>query len=210
MRLLVLIVSGMLTASEMPAASGVLATAPLATAQAANAPPPQEPAVSAPPANDANDANDLPVSLDRIREGLAKPAPGTALKTADLKPDFTVRVEEREHIQKILSALDVKTGPAPAGGIYAYEQQQRLVNKTERPLQQPYAAFSGGELITLAIEGLMQKYLGAMAANAITSGLRDRAQQTAREDVATAIVQYCEAQPDGGRSLHLCSDLVDR
>jgi hypothetical protein len=153
---------------------------------------------------------DLPVSLDRIREGLAKPPQGTALKHLDIKPDFIVRVEERDHILSILSKLDLKSGPAPLGGLNAYEQQQRIFNKTDRPLQQPYAAYSGGELITLAIEGLMQKYLGGPLVNSFTTAQRERAERAAREEVALAIADYCDARPDGGSGLHLCTEVLDR
>lgn len=206
-----------------------LAVAVLLAATAANAqqssgttPPADPPAgAGAPaPAADRDQGNggrpaagaqsDLPVSLDRIREGLAKPAQAGALKNIDLKPDFVVRVEERDHIEAILSKLDFKSGPAPLGGLYAYEQQQQAFRKSDRPLQQPYAAFSGGELITLAIEGLMQKYLGRTIGNAISTAQRERAAQAAREEVATAIAAYCDAQSDGGRSLHLCTEVVNR
>lgn len=154
--------------------------------------------------------SELPVSLDRIREGLAKSATGTGLKNIDLKPDFVVRVEERDHLQEILSKLDFKSGPTPPGGIYAYEQQQRAINKIERPLQQPYAAFSGGELITLAIEGLVQKYLGAKIGEVISSAQRASAERAAREEVATAIAVYCDSREDGGRTLHLCTEALTR
>jgi hypothetical protein len=166
------------------ALAAILVTTPLAAQQTGSSAEPVSPTSTAD--SPARSDSDLPVSLDRIREGLAKPAQGTTLKNLDLKPDFIVRIEERDHIQAILSKLDFTSGPAPLGGLYAYEQQQRAFSKTERPLQQPYAAFSGGELITLAIEGLMQKYLGG------------------------AIVGYCDAQPDGGRSLHLCQEVVNR
>lgn len=183
-------------------------TTPLAAQQTATSTDPATPpsSVGSPPARDA----DLPVSLDRIREGLARPAQGTTLKSLDLKPDFIILIEEQDLLRTILSKLDFSGGPAPGGGLYAYEQQQRAFSKTERPLQQPYAAFSGGELLTLAIEGLVQKYLGGALVSAVTGAQRSRAEREARAEVATAIVAYCDAQPDGGRALHLCQDVVDR
>ncbi len=194
--------------------AAILAWVPAAAQQAA---PSSEPAAPASPAGqtapagpDEKPSGDLPVSLDRIREGLNRPPQGSALKYLDIKPDFIVRVEERDHIQAILSRLDFKTGPAPPGGLYAYEQQRQIGNKTDRPLQQPYAAFSGGELITLAIEGLMQKYLGGKIVNGITSLQQARAERAAREEVAQAIADYCDARSDGGRSLHLCTEVLNR
>lgn len=187
----------------------MLTVTPLAAQQVATSPEPATPASPVDATTEPADG-DLPVSLGRIREGLAKPAPGATLKNLDIKPDFIVRIEERDHLIAVLSKLEVKSGPAPLGGLYAYEQQQRAFSKTERPLMQPYAAFSGGELITLAIEGLMQKYLGGALMNAVTGAQRSRAERAAREAVAVAIVDYCDAQPDGGRSLHLCQDVVSR
>lgn len=183
-------------------------TAPLAAEQTGTSPDPVSPAAAAgqPPPKDS----ELPVSLDRIREGLARPAPGTALKNLELRADFMIHIEEQDHLRAILSKLDFAGGPAPGGGLYAYEQQQRAFSKTERPLQQPYAAFSGGELLTLALESLVQKYLGGALVNAVTGAQRSSAERAARTEVATAIAAYCDAQPDGGRAIHLCQDLIDR
>ena len=186
----------------------ILAATPAGAQQTGTSSKPAEPASAA--GGSAPATSDLPVSLDRIREGLAKPPQGSTLKSLDLKPDFIVRIEEREHIQAVLSKLEFKSSPAPAGGLYSHEQQQQMFSKTDRPLQQPYAAFSGGELITLAIEGLMQKYLGGALVNAVSNAQRARAEQSAREEVATAIADYCDSRPDGGRSLHLCSEVVNR
>ena len=163
-----------------------------------------------PPAPDETPAHELPVSLDRIRDALSRPQQGTTLKRIDIKPDFYVRVEEKRHIEEILSKLDFKTGPPPLGGLYAYEQQQQMFNKTDRPLAQPYAAFSGSELVTLAIEGLAAKYLGGKLLQSITSAQREGAERAAREEVAQAIADYCDARPDGGSSLHLCTEVLNR
>ena len=45
-------------------------------------------------------------------------------------------------------------------GPQTVEQQRRLFNPTDRPLQQPYAAFSAGEFFTIAIVNLVARYLG--------------------------------------------------
>jgi hypothetical protein len=127
---------------------------------------------SAQPGSEVTDS--LPVSLDRIREALSKPPEITGLHKLEIKPDFSVRVQERAHIQAILSTLDFKSGPRLPGGLYGYLQQQQIWNKVDRPLAQPYAAFNGGELITLAIEGLMQKYLGGCRARERRTGSKGR------------------------------------
>src|SRR5215213_4640030 len=113
----------------------------------------QDPPASSTPAETSaasHDASTDPVSLDRIREGLKKPAE-SRLRNLDVRADFSVQIEEQRRIDEIMSRLDFKSGPVPAGGLYSYEQQLRLFNPTDHPLQQPYAAFSGGELITIAI-----------------------------------------------------------
>jgi hypothetical protein len=158
------------------------------------------------PAKDAS--GDLPVSLDRIREGLNKDT-SAVLRNLDVKPDFRIQVEEQRRIDEILSKLDFTSGPAPAGGLYGYEQQRRLFNPTDHPLQQPYAAFSGGELITIAIENLIAKYLGGRVLNALTSAERARAEAQAREEVDQAIADYCTARSDRDE-IQLCTSHAER
>jgi len=180
------------TPSSKPAAD------PSAAGQAAPAAPVETP------------RRDLPVSLDRIRDGLSRPPQGTSLKRIDIKPDFYVRVEEKQHIEEILSKLDFKSGPTPPGGLYAYQQQQQIFNKTDRPLAQPYAAYSGSELVVLAVEALAFKYLGGQMLQTLTTSQRESAERAAREEVAQAIADYCDARPDGGSSLHLCTEVLSR
>lgn len=154
-------------------------------------------------AADKNPPADLPVSLDRIREGLKKPAE-PALHNLDVRADFSIQIEEQHRINEIMSKLDFKSGPAPAGGLYSYEQQLRLFNPTDRPLQQPYAAFSGGELITIAIENLIARYLGGRAVNAVTSAERSRAEAQARQEVDQAVAEYCAGRSDRA-DIQLCN-----
>lgn len=156
----------------------------------------------------APDPADLPVSLDRIRERLARP-PERSLKNLDIKADFVVRIEERDHIIAVLSKLQVPpSAPSPGGGLYGYEQQRMAFPKNQYPLMQPYAAFTGGQMVTLAIEGLAQKYLGDLAGKAVSNLARARAERSARAELATAISEYCDAQPNGGRELHLCTEAL--
>jgi hypothetical protein len=146
----------------------------------------------------------LPVSLDRIREGLATAPAKPLLSSLERPPDFKVEVEERT-ITDILSTLDVKTGPAPAGGLYGYEQQQRLFSPVDRPLAQPYAAFSPSELITIAIQNLMIKYLGGRIGDAVSDAERARAEAAARGEVTGAITKYCAADPERAKRLSICT-----
>ncbi|MBM3771843.1 MAG: hypothetical protein FJW27_11300 [Acidimicrobiia bacterium] len=195
----------------------VLSTTAVGAQQAGTSPKPSDPSSTSgaptPPAGAQSSPTppaELPASLERIREGLAKPAPGSTLKNVELKADFVLRVEERDHFLKILDALKIERGPAPLGGLNAHEQRERAFPKTERPLMQPSAAFSGGELLTLAIQGLAQRFLGGALVNAVSNSQRARAKQAAVQEVAAAIAEYCDAQPDGGRSLHLCTEVISR
>ncbi len=146
---------------------------------------------------------DLPVSLDNIRESLARLPDKPVLRGLDRKPDFTVTVEERQRLEELFRALEYKVGPAVPGGLYAYEQQRLLFNPTNHPLEQPFAAFSGGELVTLAIEGLVQRYLEGRIGNAVSGWDRSRAEKNAREEVTRAIAEFCAAQPDRAQ-IELC------
>jgi hypothetical protein len=160
---------------------------------------------SAPTSAEDAARKDLPVSLERIREGLATGSPKLSLSALDKPPDFKVEVQERRALEEILSSLDFKTGPAPAGGIYGYEQQRQLSNPVDRPLAQPYAAFSAGEAITIAIENLVGKYLAGRLADTTSNAERAKAEAAARRDVAGAIEKYCAADAERAKRLSICT-----
>jgi hypothetical protein len=158
------------------------------------------------PASSAEDAppqGGLPVSLDHIREGLKK-IDSPLLRPNELPADFRLEIVEQQKIDELLKKLDFKTGPAPCGGLYGYEQQQRLFNPTDHPLQQPYAAFSGGEFFTIAAENLIAKYLGGPLVKAVSGAERNRAEHAAREEVDREIAAYCAARPDRA-DIQLCT-----
>ena len=156
-------------------------------------------------------AADLPVSLERIRQGLRKQATESLLLRPELPADFRVRILGQQKIDNMLSKLDFKSGqgPAPAGGLYGYEQQRRLFNPVDRPLAQPYAAFSGGELITIAIENLIARYLGRRVVSGLASAERARAEREARDEVALEVAAYCATRPDRA-DITLCALPYDR
>jgi len=161
--------------------------------------------------NADSQSGDLPVSLDHIRAGLKRQATDSILKRIEIPPDFRIQILEQQRIDDMLSKLDFKhlNAPAPAGGLYGYDQQQRLFNPVDNPLVQPYAAFSGGELITVAIENLMARYLGGRLMNALSEGDRARAERAARQEVDKAIADYCAARPDR-TDIQLCSSTPNR
>jgi hypothetical protein len=145
-----------------------------------------------------DDPSPLPVSLDRIREALAD-APAEPLRGLDERPHFRIEVRERQKIDEILANLDFKSGPVPPGGLYRYEQQRILTPSVQNPLAQPYAAFSQGELLTLALEALIEKYVGGRVTHAASDLSRTRAEQAARDEVVRALADYTAARPPDAR-----------
>jgi hypothetical protein len=188
----------------------LLVLASMLTAGPAWAQTPEPSAAGATPATrgDAARPSDLPVSLDHIREGLKRPE-SPLLKTGELPADFRIEIVEQKKIDELLKKLDFGSGPAPAGGLYAYEQQRRLFSPTDRPLMQPYAAYNGGEFITIALENLIAKYLGGRVLNSLSDWERARAERAAREEVDREIAAYCASRPDRA-DLELCTNTIAR
>jgi hypothetical protein len=153
-----------------------------------------------------NPESTLPVSIEKIKQRL-QTTPAISLRTLDERPTFRLQIQERQKIEELLATLNFKAGPTPAGGIYMYEQQRQMFNPVDRPLMQPYAAFSGGELLTILIENLVGKYLGGKAVDAVSKFERARAEANAREEVRAAVEQYCNAQPNAGVGLQICSSV---
>src|SRR5262245_7432623 len=186
----------------------VLATSPAAAQQekppdAAAQSSPAAAASSSPP--DAKVNPELPVSLDRIREALDRPAaPGQLLKALDRKPDYRIEIREKQKLEELIATLDFKSGPTPAGGIYAAEQQRMLFPPVDNPLAQPYAAFNQAELATILVENLVGRYLVSKAASAITKAQREAAEAAARREVEEAIIDFCAAKPNNGAGIQLC------
>ena len=160
--------------------------------------------------NNEKDAKDpestLPVSIEKIRQRLQQ-TPAISLRNLDERPTFRLQIQERQKIEELLATLNFKAGPTPAGGVYMYEQQRQMFNPVDRPLMQPYAAFSGGELLTILIENLVGKYLGGKAVDAVSKSERARAEANAREEVRATVEQYCNAQPNAGVGLQICSSV---
>jgi hypothetical protein len=149
---------------------------------------------------------DLPVSLDKIKEQLQQ-QPLLSLATIDERPTFRVQIRERMKIEELLGSLNFKTGPTPAGGIYMAEQQRVMFPSVDNPLVQPFAAFNQGELLTILVENLVGKYLAGRAVDSISRAERARAEAAAKEEVRTAVEEYCNAQANAGAGLAICSSL---
>jgi hypothetical protein len=181
----------------------LLFTAILTASPASAQPPPPSPRPDSSSASQDEHLN-LPVSLEKIREALEQPPPALSLRTIDERPTFRVQILERQKIEEMLASLNFKAGPVPAGGLYMAEQQRLMFNPVDRPLMQPFAAFSQGELLTILIENLVGKYLAGRAVEAISKFERARAEANAREEVRAAVAQYCNAQPNAGAGIQIC------
>jgi len=183
--------------------TAILAASP-AAAQQAPASSPQD-ATAGQSATDPGAAP--PFSVTRIREAL-ETTPILSLRTLDERPLFRVQIQERQHIDELLATLDFKSGPVPAGGLYMAEQDRIMFPSVDNPLRQPLSAFSQPELLTILIENLAGRYLGGKAASAVSKAERVHAEAVAKEDVQTAVAQYCDAQPNAGAGIQLCEALI--
>jgi hypothetical protein len=147
----------------------------------------------------------LPVSLDKIREGL-EATPIISLRTIDERPTFRVMVRERQKLEELIASINFKSSsPAPGGGLYGYEMQRQMFPAVDNPLRQPYAAFSQPELLTILVENLARVYLADKVTHAITNFERERAQAAAKEEVRQAVAEYCGAQPNAGAGILICT-----
>jgi hypothetical protein len=176
--------------------AAILTSTP-AVGRAQSASPEPSAAESTPSSAQDERAPQLPVSLDRIRDGLNKPVDSSLLKNTELPPDFRIKIVEQRKLDEMLSRLDFSGGPAPAGGLYGYKPG-------DRPLMQPYAAFSGGEFATIAIQNLIARYLAGPVIGAIGDAIHAGAERAAREEVDQAIADYCAARSDRAQ-IQLCN-----
>ena len=183
--------------------TAILAASP-AAAQQAPASSPQD-ATAGQSATDPGAAP--PFSVTRIREAL-ETTPILSLRTLDERPLFRVQIQERQHIDELLATLDFKSGPVPAGGLYMAEQDRIMFPSVDNPLRQQLSAFSQPELLTILIENLAGRYLGGKAASAVSKAERVHAEAVAKEEVQTAVAQYCDAQPNAGAGIQLCEALI--
>ena len=120
---------------------------------------------------------ELPVSLDRIREGLERLPAKPLLGSIDIQADFRVSIEERRHLELMIERLAIEPTPSPPGGLYYYEIQRLVRNPVDHPLEQPYAAFSPGELVQVAATSILSRLLtqhGAQGFQSISRGAAER------------------------------------
>jgi hypothetical protein len=188
MRLLALLFTAILTVPSMAAAQDPVS------------PPPEA-------ASPAQGDPQLPVSLSKIREALTT-TPLLSLGTLDERPTFRIQIQEKQKLEDLLATLKFKPGPVPAGGINMAEQNRIMFPSVDNPTRQQFGAFNQSELLTILIENLMGKYLGGKAISAASKAERASAEAAAKDEVRTAIAQYCSAQPRDGAGIQICDTSV--
>ena len=149
----------------------------------------------------------LPVSVSKIREALQTTST-LSLRTADERPTFRLQIQEKQKLEELLATLKFKPVPVPAGGVYMAEQNRIMFPWVDNPTRQQFGAFSQSELLTILIENLIGKHLGGKASNAISKSERASAEAAARDEVRSAIAQYCGSQPNAGNGIQICDTPV--
>ncbi len=105
------------------------------------------------------------------------------------RPNFRVEIRERQRFEELLARLDFRSGPVPPGGLYGFEQRARLSS--------PWGSQP------IAIVDLFA--IGRVVANGVSNARRAHAEAAAREQVASAIAEYCAAQPNRGAGIQICT-----
>ena len=149
----------------------------------------------------------LPVSVSKIREAL-ETTPTLSLRTADERPTFRIQIQEKQKLEELLATLKFKPVPVPAGGVYMAEQNRVMFPWVDNPTRQQFGAFSQSELLTILIENLVGKHLGGKALNAVSKSERTSAEAAARDEVRSAVAQYCGSQPNAGNGIQICDTPV--
>jgi hypothetical protein len=152
-------------------------------------------------AQEADDNAALPVSLERIRKGLAR-KPVLTLPPLEKPPDFRSEVEVWG--RDLFRPEDLKPGPIPAGGSYQAEMQRLYWNPVDNPLRQPYAAFNQGQLLFLAAQSTINTLIARQVNKGIVRLSNWYQEEKAREEVARAMAEFCAAQPNGGAGVVGC------
>ncbi len=183
----------------------LMATLVSSVAAAQTATLPAAPAASSDAEEQAAPVQRLSVSLKKIREALER-APATALvpKSVDDATVFRVEIQERLKFEELLATLDFKSGPTPAGCLYAYEQQRILHPSVDNPLAQPWSAFNHTELLIVSATSVLNSMLANYIAKGVRDAYREGQLQAARANVERAIADYCGSRENGGAGVLIC------
>jgi hypothetical protein len=125
-------------------------------------------------------------SIQRIRVELER-TPRLTLDVAGETPHFQMIIREPQRFRDE-AGFRFSTEPVPPGGLYAFEARHQVGPPMATPL------------IVVDVMPIARAVAGAIQ-NARTASRRT----AAREEVKHAIEEYCEAQPDRGAGIQMCS-----
>lgn len=135
-------------------------------------------------------ADDLPVSLKRIRRALAQP-PALHLNG---KPVFRVEVFGRKPTIEDILGPDFLKGPVPYGGMTHQEFLNMVTPKDVRG----YAAFSNREAMTVAATSLALQWALQKAVHKYEEAKNEREREAARREVQDALADLAKARIRAG------------
>lgn len=131
-------------------------------------------------------SQEIPVSIDRIRDALERPH---VLSIPKQDVTFRVTVYGRPLLSDFAESLKVGPQPVVSGG-FTHNEFLRL---TTPPQAQPYAAFTGWDLLSVAAQSLVSSLAlnGAVAGiQALQRSWREREEAKAREEVRREFEAY--------------------
>jgi hypothetical protein len=131
---------------------------------------------------------ELPVSLDRIRRRAADERATVFTLPEREIPTFAIEVERRvptfwDFVQP--GELD----PGPIGPSSPYHTE--MMNLITPPVARPYGAFTGGNLLLVALQSLFTGYVGQQVPGWIEEAMRAQREAEARREVQ-AVVEELE------------------
>ena len=162
----------------------------------------QQPAGSAPaapagasatqsPQDQGLNANDLPVSIDRIERALAAPPP---ISLKEQHPVLRLEVFGRKPTLEDILGEKFWLGPAPYGGMTHQEFMNMVTPKEFRP----YAGFTGGYLVAETALTLAETWALKSAIRKYQEAKEDREREAARKEVLDALAQLEKARRAAG------------
>jgi hypothetical protein len=148
-------------------------------------------AVQSPP-SPALAPGDVPVSIDRIQRALAQES---ALKLTD-GTRFRVEIFGRRPTLAELLGPDFLKGPTlpPAAGM----THQEFLAMVTPPLAQPYGAFTGTDLLQVAITTMLQQWAVQKALDKLRAATTEREREQARREVDEAMDKLRKAREAAG------------
>ena len=134
---------------------------------------------------------ELPVSIERIQRGLARPP---ALRLKSDKPVFRIEVLGRKPTIMDFLGPDYLKGPAPYGGMTHSE----FLNMVTPKDVQGYAAFSNGEGFTVAATSFALQWALQKAILKFGNARKEREREAARAEVQDALAALARARQRAG------------